>query len=212
MKFKILLASALLPLMMGSATAETAKTTDTAKTEKTAKTADTAKKATVVSAEPKKYNETFNPRQKEYPNHLGFNDLHIQAIRHLVPDTQNLNDPKLQVIVHHHCKAYDDSTLLCLMFHSGMKDQDKPIGFEYIITTAQYNTLPEEEKKYWHYHKVEVPRAHATFPDMTAEEAAKVLPAINETYGKVIYFQKPQDKFPLGEPYVVIVQDMPEQD
>lgn len=212
MKFKILLASALLPLMMGSATAETAKTTDTAKTEKTAKTADTAKKATVVSAEPKKYNETFNPRQKEYPNHLGFNDLHIQAIRHLVPDTDNVNDPKLQVIVHHHCKAYDDSTMICLMFHSGMKDQDKPIGFEYIITTAQYNTLPEEEKKYWHYHKVEVPRAHATFPDMTAEEAAKVLPAINETYGKVIYFQKPQDKFPLGEPYVVIVQDMPEQD
>ena len=212
MKFKILLASAILPLMMGSATAETAKTTDTAKTEKTAKTADTAKKATVVSAEPKKYNETFNPRQKEYPNHLGFNDLHIQAIRHLVPDTDNVNDPKLQVIVHHHCKAYDDSTMICLMFHSGMKDQDKPIGFEYIITTAQYNTLPEEEKKYWHYHKVEVPRAHATFPDMTAEEAAKVLPAINETYGKVIYFQKPQDKFPLGEPYVVIVQDMPEQD
>jgi hypothetical protein len=93
-----------------------------------------------------------------------------------------------------------------------MKDQDKPIGFEYIVTTEQYNTLPEEEKKYWHYHKTEVPRAKATFPDMTAEEAAKVLPAVNETYGKVIYFQQPQDKFPLGEPYVVIVQDMPEQD
>ena len=98
----------------------------------------------------KQYNETFNPRQKEYPNHLGFNDLHIQAIRHIKPDTDSVNDPKLQVIVHHHCKAYDDGTLICLMFHTGMKDQDKPIGFEYIITTAQYNTLPEEEKKYWH--------------------------------------------------------------
>jgi Protein of unknown function (DUF1264) len=200
MKTKILLASALLPLMIGSATAETAKTTAA------------AEPASAVSAEPKKYNETFNPRQKEYPNHLGFNDLHIQAIRHLVPDTHDVHDPKLQVVVHHHCKAYDDSTLICLMFHSGMKDQDKPIGFEYIIPTEQYNALPEKEKKYWHYHKTEVPRAHATFPDMTAEEAAKVLPAINETYGKVIYFQKPDDKLPLGEPYVVIVQDMPEQD
>ena len=34
------------------------------------------------AVEAKVYNETFNPRQKEYPNHVGFNDLHIQAIRH----------------------------------------------------------------------------------------------------------------------------------
>ncbi len=46
----------------------------------------------------------------------------------------------------------------------------------------------------------------------TAEETASILPAVNETYGKVIYFQKPNDTLPLGEPYVLIVQDMPEQD
>lgn len=117
---------------------------------------------------PALYNETFNPRQKEYPNHLGFNDLHIQAIRHIHPDTDSVHDPKLQIIVHHHGKAYDDGTLLCLMFPDGMKDQDKPMGFEYIITTAQYNTLPADEKKYWHYHKTEIPRAKATLPDLTA--------------------------------------------
>ena len=55
-------------------------------------------------------------------------------------------------------------------------------------------------------------RAHATFPDLTQEEAAKILPAVHETYGKVIYFQKPEDKYPIGEPYVVIIQQMPEQD
>ena len=167
---------------------------------------------TKIVEAPKVYNETLNPRQKEYPNHLGFNDLHIQAIRHIVPDTKNANDPKLKMIVHHHCKAYDDETFLCLMFHSGMKDQDKPIGFEYIVTTKQFKALPKEEQKYWHYHKEEIPRAKATFPDLTAEEAAKILPAVNETYGKVVYFQKVDDKFPLGEPYIMIVQDMPEQD
>lgn len=165
-----------------------------------------------VSESHRRYHETMNPRQKEYPNHLGFNDLHIQAIRHLKPDTHDVHDPKLQTVVHHHCKAYQDQTLLCLMFHTGMKDQDKPIGFEYIITTEQFNNLPEEEKKYWHYHLTEVPRAHATFPDLTVEETANILPAVNETYGKVIYFQKPNDTLPLGEPYVLIVQDMPEQD
>jgi len=177
----------------------------------TAASTDAEVKSPVAEA-PKLYNETFNPRQKEYPNHLGFNDLHIQAIRHIVPDTDSVHDPKLQIIVHHHCKAYDDGTLICLMFPTGMKDQDKPIGFEYIITAEQYNTLPEEEKKYWHYHKSEIPRAKASLPDLTGDEAAKLIPAINETYGKVMYFQKLGDKFPLGEPHVLIVQDMPEQD
>lgn len=79
---------------------------------------------------PKLYDETLNPCQKEYPNHLGFNDLHIQAIRHSKPDSQDVHDPKLQIVVPHHCKAYEDKTFIRLMFHSGMKDHDKPIGFE----------------------------------------------------------------------------------
>ncbi|MGR9088859.1 MAG: DUF1264 domain-containing protein [Gammaproteobacteria bacterium] len=162
--------------------------------------------------QPNLYNEALNPRQKEYPNHLGFNDLHIQAIRHIIPKTHDVHDPNLQIVVHHHCKAYDDGTFVCLMFPTGMKDQDKPIGFEYIITADQYKTLPEEEKKYWHYHKTEVPRAHASFPDLTAEEAAKLLPVVNETYGKVVYFQKLEDKLPIGEPYILVVQELPEQD
>jgi hypothetical protein len=166
--------------------------------------------AHALLTEQPKYNPVMNPRQIEHPNMMGFNDLHIQANRHLKPDTMSADDPKLHAVVHHHCKAYDDQTLVCLMFHSGMKDQDKPIGFEYIITTAQFNSLPEAEKRYWHYHKVEIPRAHASFPDLTQEEAGKLLPAVNETYGKVIYFQKPEDQFPLGEPYILSVQDMPE--
>jgi hypothetical protein len=32
------------------------------------------------------YNEMLNPRQIEYPAHLGFNDLHIEAIRHIDPN------------------------------------------------------------------------------------------------------------------------------
>lgn len=162
-----------------------------------------------VSSSIRPYNSTFNPRQKEYPNHLGFNDLHIQAVRHLPIEGRKDAKRKLHNIVHHHCKAYDDGTFICLMFHSGMKDNDKPIGFEYIIPTSMYNELPEAEKKHWHYHKVEVPLAKATLPDLTAEEAEKLLPAINETYGKVIYIQDPDSKLPIGEPYILDVHSMP---
>jgi len=134
---------------------------------------------------------SFNPRQKEYPNHLGFNDLHIQAIRHLRPEGNSEAElSKFDIIVHHHCKAYDDGAFTCLMFHSGMKDYNKPIGFEYVITAAQYAKLPKEEKKYWHYYKTDPSLAKATLPDLTANENAKLLPAISATYGMVVYFWK----------------------
>jgi Protein of unknown function (DUF1264) len=152
----------------------------------------------------------MNPRQTENQNTLGFDDPHIQAIRHLKLDVFSAEDPKVQDIVQHHCKAYDDGNLACLMFLGGMKDQDKQTGFEHIITTAQYNTLPDKEKHYRHCHKTKAVGASATFPDLTKEETDKILPAAHETHGKVVYFQKPEDKFPSGEPYVLIVQDMPD--
>jgi hypothetical protein len=33
----------------------------------------------------------------------------------MTPDTNDVHDPKLQMIVHHHCKGYDDGTFVCLM-------------------------------------------------------------------------------------------------
>ena len=157
------------------------------------------------------YNETLNPRQIEYPNIVGFNDLHIHANRHLDPE-RSLGpvDHLLQTIVHHHCKVYDDMTASCLLFPYGMTDQDKPYGIEYVITVEQFNELPDEEKHYWHYHKTEFPRADATFPDLTDAEVESILPILNETYGKVFYFWSYGDTYPIGEPYILVVQDLPD--
>ena len=158
------------------------------------------------------YNEALNPRQVDYPNTLGFSDLHIHAIRHLdVTKSHGPADHLLQTIVHHHCKVYDDNTATCLLFPYGMTDQDKPYGIEYVITTDQYQELPEDEKPYWHYHKTEFPRAEATFPELTDEELAEVLPVLDETYGKVYYFWNYGDTYPMGEPYILVVQDIPDQ-
>lgn len=152
------------------------------------------------------YNPVLNPRQVSYPDIMGFNDLHIEAMRHLVP---NGDMTKLQTIVHHHCKVYDDGSAACLLFPTGMGDQDKPYGVEYVITADMFAELPEEEKALWHYHKTELPAVRATLPDMTAEEAAKVKPVLDETYGKVIYFWHYGDKYPVGNPEVVVIQDLP---
>lgn len=163
----------------------------------------------------------LNPRQTEYPAHLGFNDLHIEAIRHIDPNATQATTAANQsgqqqqdifnLIVHHHCKVYDDMTAACLLFPTGMTDQDKPYGIEYVIPANLYDTLPEEEKKYWHYHLTELPKVNATTPDMTAEEAAKVKPVLDETYGKVVYFWQLGDPLPIGEPTAVIIEDIVEQ-
>ncbi|MDH3204899.1 MAG: DUF1264 domain-containing protein [Nitrosopumilus sp.] len=158
------------------------------------------------------YNETLNPRQIDYPNVLGFNDLHIHANRHLdVNQSHGTAEHLLQTIVHHHCKAYDDNTATCLLFPYGMTDQDKPYGIEYVITTDQYQELPEDEKPYWHYHKTEFPRADAAFPELSDEELAKIQPVLDETYGKVYYFWNYGDTYPMGEPYILVVQEIPDQ-
>jgi len=158
------------------------------------------------------YNEALNPRQIDYPNVLGFNDLHIHAIRHLdVEKSHGPADHLLQTIVHHHCKVYDDMTASCLLFPYGMTDQDKPYGIEYVITSDQYRELPDEEKQYWHYHKTEFPRAQAAFPELSDEELAEIQPVLDETYGKVYYFWNYGDTYPMGEPYILVVQDIPDQ-
>jgi uncharacterized protein involved in high-affinity Fe2+ transport len=155
------------------------------------------------------YNEILNPRQIEYPAHLGFNDLHIEADNHMNPNsTQGHNPEYLDVIVHHHCKVYDDLTASCLLFPTGMGDQDKPYGIEYVIPAELYNTLPGAEKKYWHYHLTELPKVHATTPDLTPDEAAKVSSVLNETYGKVVYFWQLGDELPIGQPKAIIIEDI----
>lgn len=158
------------------------------------------------------YNELLNPRQIEYPAHLGFNDLHIEADNHIDPNsTQAYNETNLNVIVHHHCKVYDDLTASCLLFPTGMSDQDKPYGIELVIPADLYDTLPDEEKKYWHYHLTELPKVHATTPDLTSDEAAKVSPVLNETYGKVVYFWQLGDELPIGQPKAIIIEDIIKQ-
>ena len=158
------------------------------------------------------YNETLNPRQIDYPNTLGFSDLHIHAIRHLdVERSHGTAEHLLQTVVHHHCKVYDDNTAACLLFPYGMTDQDKPYGIEYVITADQFQELPEDEQNYWHYHRTEFPRAEAAFPELTDSELENVLPILDETYGKVFYFWNYGDAYPMGEPSILVVQDIPEQ-
>ena len=52
-----------------------------------------------------------------------------------------------------------------------------------------------------------LPEVHATAPDMTEEELAQVMPVLNETYGKV-YFWQFGEQLPIGQPKAVMIEDL----
>lgn len=118
----------------------------------------------------------------------GFN-LHIDAKKHI-------NDMPDQV-VHHFCKSLNSDVSQCLLF-----DSDEPnarlIGVETIISPQLYTALPEAEKANWHYHKTEIPQVDAVLPGLSEKEVREVVAALENTYGKVIIFWKPNEPAPVG--------------
>eukprot|EP01133_Synstelium_polycarpum_P007718 gene7718-9039_t len=64
-------------------------------------------------------------------------------------------DLNKQVITYCLCTVIDEDRRQCLLYDGDSSDA-KLIGVEYIISEALFNSLPVDERKYWHSHKYEV--------------------------------------------------------
>ena len=122
--------------------------------------------------------------------------LHVDAKKHI---------PKMpDIVVHHYCKPVSGGLTECQLY-----DSDKPdarlIGVEVIVNKETWNKFSKKEKGLWHYHKTEIPKVDAVLPDVSPEEAAKIIKSIDETYGKVYILWDPAKKEPLGNPQVSIL-------
>lgn len=122
--------------------------------------------------------------------------LHIDAKKHIpqMPD----------MIVHHYCKKVSGGLVECQLY-----DSDKPdarlIGVEVIVDKEIWKKFSRREKSLWHYHKTEIPKVDASMPDVSAEEGAKMLKGMEETYGKVFILWNPANTEPVGKPVVSIL-------
>lgn len=124
-------------------------------------------------------------------------ELHIDAKLHFPgnPDT----------IAHHYCKEVAGGMTECLLFDSDKADA-RLVGVEVVIGPDAHAALSSDEKAMWHYHKDEIPKVSATLPDVVAEEAAKVLKGMEESYGKVYILWDPgKGDMPTGNPSVAIL-------
>jgi hypothetical protein len=123
--------------------------------------------------------------------------LHIDAKQHFPGDPD--------AIAHHYCKAVAGGLIECLLFDSDAADA-RLVGVEVIADAATYDQFDPAEQARWHYHKDEIPKVEATLPDLSAEEAAKVVAQIEETYGKLYVLWDPTlTELPVGEPSLTIL-------
>lgn len=124
--------------------------------------------------------------------------LHIDAKKHF-PGKENL-------VAHHFCKQVLGGITECQLYDSDDKDA-RLVGVEVVVDANTWKTFSPAEQVLWHYHKEELPKIDAKLPDLSAEDADKVIKMLEETYGKVYLLWDPSvsDK-PVGNPSVTILE------
>lgn len=124
--------------------------------------------------------------------------LHIDAEKHFPADEKK--------IAHHWCKQVRGGMYECQLYDSDEKDA-RIVGVETVVDTATWKRFTTDEQNLWHYHKEEIPKINAKLPDLSPEEATKVVQTLNETYGKVYLLWDPaKSDLPIGKPGITILK------
>ena len=92
-------------------------------------------------------------------------------------------DPSMQMEAHHYCNQVNEDVAQCVLFDGNTADA-RLTGIEYIVSAPIYESLPPEEKAYWHPHNFEILSGQLRMPGLPdAAEKAALKDKIN-SYGK----------------------------
>ena len=93
------------------------------------------------------------------------------------------NEPEMQMEAHHYCRVVNDDLLQCVLFDGNTKDANL-IGIEYIVSEKLFETLPEDEKDYWHPHNFEVLSGQLVAPGLPSPAEKAFMKRLINSYGK----------------------------
>ncbi len=115
-------------------------------------------------------------------------------------------EPESQMEAHHYCRVVNDDLMQCVLF-DGNTPGAHLIGIEYIVSGALFDTLPEEEKSYWHPHNFEVLSGQLVAPGLPEVAERALFKQLMNSYGKTWHTWHtgrhdagPGDALPLGDP------------
>src|SRR3954468_12580474 len=116
------------------------------------------------------------------------------------------DEPQMQMEAHHYCRQVNQDFLQCVLFDGNTKDANL-IGIEYIVSERLFDTLPEDEKPYWHPHNYEILSGQLTAPGLPDVAERAFLKQLMNSYGKTWHTWhtgrhdgEPGDRLPLGDP------------
>jgi hypothetical protein len=113
--------------------------------------------------------------------------------------------PEQQMEAHHYCHQMNEDFAQCILFDGNTRNANMN-GVEYIISEKLFDSLPEEEKKYWHPHNGEILSGQLVAPGIPAVVEKSLMKTKMNSYGKTWHFWNtghqgsPADKLPFGDP------------
>lgn len=112
-------------------------------------------------------------------------------------------DPAHQLEAHHFCSQVNEDFAQCVLFDGNTEDANLT-GIEYIISEKLFESLPEEEKKYWHPHNYEILSGQLVAPGLPDIADKELMESKMNSYGKTWHVWSTRttgegDKLPLGE-------------
>ena len=93
------------------------------------------------------------------------------------------DDPTMQMEAHHYCNQANEDLAQCVLF-DGNTAEARMMGIEYIISEKLYNTLPTDEKAYWHPHNYEILSGQLRMPGLPDVAEKEALKGKMNSYGK----------------------------
>ena len=118
-------------------------------------------------------------------------------------------DPSMQMEAHHYCKRANEDLLQCAIFDGNTREANL-IGIEYIISEGLFESLPEDEKPYWHPHNFEVLSGQLVAPDLPDVVEKRLMEQLINSYGKTwhtwhtgTHLGGPGDPLPYGDAHLM---------
>ena len=111
--------------------------------------------------------------------------------------------PEQQMEAHHYCRQVNQDFAQCVLFDGNGRDANLN-GIEYIISEALFETLPPQERRFWHPHNAEILSGQLVAPGLPAVAETALMKSKMNSYGKTWHLWstgapgQPGDTLPLG--------------
>jgi hypothetical protein len=113
------------------------------------------------------------------------------------------DDPAHQMEAHHFCRQVNEDLAQCALF-DGNTDNANLNGIEYIISERLFETLPGDERQYWHPHNYEILSGQLVAPGIPAVAEEELMRGKMNSYGKTWHVWDTRSDagtpLPFGEP------------